>query len=276
MSSPERYPYAHHPCYAESRKFLWARIHLPVAKICNVKCIFCDHSVGSSCHTSKPGFAGTLMKPNEAIYRAQVEIEKDRNLRIVAVSGPGEPLANEETFTTLEGIRRLNEEINFCLSTNGVLLEDCAVRLKELGVSSISVTVNAAFPETAARVYEWARIDRKVLRGSEMGEIIIRKQLAGIARAVKMGMIIKVNTILIPDYNGDEISHIAKQIAQSGASLQNIVPLILCGENQDLRAPTTKEVDSARSIASKHLRQFTHCKQCRSDVVGIPGQDRIL
>jgi len=276
MSSPDQYPYAHHPCYAESRKNLWARIHLPVAKICNIKCIFCDHSVGSSCHTSKPGFAGTLMNPHEAISRALAEIEKDRKLRIVAVSGPGEPLANKETFTTLEGIRKQNGEINFCLSTNGVLLEDCAVWLKEVGVRSISVSVNAAFQETAARVYEWARIDGKVLRGNEMGEIIIQKQLAGIARAVELGMIIKVNTILIPDHNENDITYISKQVAQSGATLQNIVPLILCGVNPNLRPPTKKELDNARLTASKHLRQFTHCKQCRSDVVGIPGCDTIL
>ncbi|MHA1137349.1 MAG: radical SAM protein [Candidatus Thorarchaeota archaeon] len=276
MSDPNQYPYAHHPCYAESRKNLWARIHLPVAKICNVKCIFCDHSVGSSCHTSKPGFANSLMQPHEAIARAKIEIEKDRGLRIVAVSGPGEPLANEETFTTLEGIRKQNQGINFCLSTNGVLLEDSAVRLKELGVRSISVSVNAAFPKTAARVYEWARFNGKVIRGNEMGETIIQKQLAGIKKAVALGMVIKVNTILIPDINVDDIPYISKQIVQAGAALQNIVPLILCGENPQLRTPTKKELDSARSTASKYLRQFTHCKQCRSDVVGIPGQDRIL
>lgn len=276
MSAPDQYPFTHHPCYAESRKNLWARIHLPVARICNVKCIFCDHSVGSSCHTSKPGFAKSLMKPHEAIARAQTEIENNRNLRIAAVSGPGEPLANEETFTTLDGIRKQNQEIEFCLSTNGLLLEEYAISLKKLGVRSISVSVNAAFPKTAAKIYEWARIDGKIIRGKKMGTVIIQKQLAGIERSVALGMIIKVNTILMPDFNVEEIQSISQQVAQSGASLQNVVPLIVCGENLQFRAPTKKELDDARLAASKYLHQFRHCKQCRSDVLGIPGHDRIL
>lgn len=276
MSSPESYPFVHHPCYAESRKDLWLRIHLPVAQFCNVKCIFCDHSIGSSCHTSKPGYANTLMHPQEAISRAMEEVEKDSRLRIIAISGPGEPLANEETFTTLEGIRKQNESVNFCLSTNGVLLEDCAPRLLKLGVTSISVSVSAIFPETASRLYEWARIDGEVTRGKEMGNIIIQKQFAGIERAVALGMIIKVNSILIPGINTDNIDYLSKEIANSGASLQNIVPLVPCGNIQSLRPPTANELDCARLMASKHIRQFTHCKQCRSDVVGIPGRDRIL
>lgn len=276
MSSPEPYPFAHHPCYAETRKELWARIHLPVAPFCNVKCIFCDHSLGSSCHTSKPGYANTLMRPREAISRAMEEAEKDSRLRIIAISGPGEPLANEESFTTLEGIRKQNESLKFCLSTNGVLLEDCAPRLFELGVTSISVSVSAILAETASKLYEWARMNGKVIRGKEMGKIVIQKQLAGIERAAALGMVVKVNTILIPSINTNDINLLAKEIADSGSSLQNIVPLVPCGNNPSLRSPTANELGFARLTASKHIRQFTHCKQCRSDVVGIPGDDRIL
>lgn len=109
-----------------------------------------------------------------------------------------------------------------------------------------------------------------------MGDIIIQKQIAGIQLVVSLGIIIKVNTILIPDINTDDIVSISRQVADAGAYLQNIVPLIPSGNNPNLRAPTEEELDSIRHRASKHILQFTHCKQCRSDVVGIPGQDRIL
>ncbi len=276
MTSPSQYPFVSHPCYSETRDNLWARIHLPVARGCNVKCIFCDHSVGSSCHISKPGYSASIMDPKEAIARTFSEIEKNPLLKIVAISGPGEPLANEQTFTTLEGIRNQNKELNFCLSTNGVLLEDAATRLKELGVRSISVSMSAILPETAAQVYEWARIDGEILLGQKMGEAIILKQLAGIEKSVALGITVKVNTILMPNINTEDIEYLSKQIVDSGASLHNIVPLILCGNNQKLRPPTKEELYMARQIASKNIAQFTHCKQCRSDVVGIPGSDRIL
>ncbi len=276
MASPSQYPFVNHPCYSETRDNLWARIHLPVARNCNVKCIFCDYSVGSSCHTSKPGYSASIMDPKEAIARTFSEIEKNPQLKIVAISGPGEPLANEQTFTTLEGIRNQNKELNFCLCTNGVLLEDAVIKLKELGVRSISVSMSAILPETAAQVYEWARIDGEVLQGQKMGEAIIQKQLSGIERTVALGITVKVNTILMPNINTEDIEYLSKRIVDSGVSLQNIVPLILCGNDQKLRPPTTEELSMARQIASKNITQFTHCKQCRSDVVGIPGADRIL
>jgi len=276
MTSPSQYPFVSHPCYSETRDNLWARIHLPVARNCNVKCIFCDHSVGSSCHTSKPGYSASIMDPKEAITRTFSEIEKNPRLKIVAISGPGEPLANKETFTTLEGIRNQNKELEFCLSTNGVLLEGAATQLKKLGVRSISVSMSAILPETATQIYEWARIDREILQGLKMGEAIILKQLAGIERTVALGITVKVNTILMPNINLKDIQYLSKQIVDSGALLQNIVPLIPCGNAQKLRPPTKEELYMARQIASENIAQFTHCKQCRSDVVGIPGFDRIL
>ena len=276
MATPEKYPYLHHPCYSESRRDLWARIHLPVARFCNVKCVFCDHSVGSSCHTSKPGYASSLMNPEEAISRTMEEVEKNPRLKIVAVSGPGEPLANEATFTTLEGIRTKNKELNFCLSTNGVLLEDTVLQLEELGVTTISVSMSAIFPETAAQVYEWALIDGERLQGQEMGETLIMKQLAGIERAIDLGFTIKVNTILIQNINMRDISSLSKQLSKSGVSLQNIVPLISSDNTPKLISPSREELDQARLIGSMNILQFTNCKQCRSDVVGIPGEDRIL
>ncbi|TFG29797.1 radical SAM protein [Candidatus Thorarchaeota archaeon] len=276
MTTLEKYPYHHHPCYSESRKDLWARIHLPVARICNVKCVFCDHSVGSSCHTSKPGYAASLMNPKEAISRTMQEVEMNPRLKIVAVSGPGEPLANEETYTTLEGIRSRNTELFFCLSTNGVLVEDTISRLEKLGITTISVSMSAIYPETAAQVYEWALIDGERLRGQEMGEMIIMKQLSGIERAVDSGITVKVNTVLIPNINLSDISSLSKQISELGVSLQNIVPLVPNVNTSKLVPPTSEELNQARQMGSINIPQFTHCKQCRSDVVGIPGDDRIL
>ena len=67
------------------------------------------------------------MTPTQAIEVTLDELGKDPNLRIVAISGPGEPLACPQTFTTLRGVRDLGVDIEFCLSTNGVLLEENCV-----------------------------------------------------------------------------------------------------------------------------------------------------
>ena len=270
------YPFTHHPCWSCNREGLWARIHLPVAPSCNVKCAYCDHQLDASGHMPVPGRSRRVMTPTQAVKVTLDELGKDPNLRIVAVSGPGEPLACPQTFKTLRGIRALNADIDFCLSTNGVLLEEKTKQLVELGARTISVTMSTVSPETASQIYEWAMIDGKRLIGPEMGEKVIDAQLRGISSATKSGVFVKVNSILIPEMNGEQMEALARALKDAGARLQNIVPLIPFDNMANERPPTQNELQDARSIASRFMEQFYHCKQCRSDVVGIPGADRIL
>ena len=270
------YPFTHHPCWACNRDGLWARIHLPVAHSCNVKCGYCNHQLDASGHMPVPGRSRRVMTPTQAIKVTLDEIGKDPNLRIVAISGPGEPLACPQTFKTLLGIRALSADIDFCLSTNGVLLEEKTKQLVELGARTISVTMSTVSPETASQIYEWAMIDGKRLTGPEMGEKIIDAQLRGISSATESGVFVKVNSILIPEMNGEQMEDLAGVLRDAGARLQNIVPLIPFDNMANRRPPTQNELQNARNRASRFMEQFHHCKQCRSDVVGIPGADRIL
>ncbi len=252
------------------------RVHLPVAAHCNVKCIFCDHNSGSSCHTSKPGYSSHLMDPVEAIERVVAEHALEPRLRIVAISGPGEPLANSETFATLQGVHDNLADVQFCLSTNGTLLGEMLDKICDLNVSTISVSMSTQSDSIAAHLYEWAIFNGKIQRGRDMGREIISRQLSGIQSAVEAGIFVKVNTILIPELNGNDMGQLSKVISDAGVQLQNIVPLVPCGNAIKLRPPSSLELTLARENASENVEQFVHCKQCRSDVIGIPGNDRVL
>jgi nitrogen fixation protein NifB len=216
------------------------------------------------------------MTPNEAIERVVKEFTFNPSLRIVAISGPGEPLANRETFETLQGVRDSHLDVQFCLSTNGTLLEDSVNRLCDLDVSTISVSMSAQSYSIAAHLYEWANIHGRFLMGKEMGKEIVLRQLSGIQSATEAGICVKVNTVLIPEINARDIEVLSRMISDAGAQLQNIVPLVLCDNTINLRPPSAAELSRARKIASKNIDQFVFCKQCRSDVVGIPGRDRVL
>lgn len=276
MASLGESPIRNHPCYSNSREILWHRIHLPVASICNVKCVFCSHSVGSSCHTSKPGFARQVMFPETAVERAVMEIRKDSRIKIVAVSGPGEPLANPETFETLELIRKYREDIHLCLSTNGTLLFDNIQWLVKMGFKTLTVSMSTINPETASRIYEWARLGETTLTGSQMGSKIVEEQIRGISRAARAGIFVKVNSILIPTINDHDIIPLAKTIADAGASLQNIIPIVPNGRLASLSPPLKDDLERLRNQAAAYIDQFRYCYQCRSDVIGIPGCDVVL
>ena len=74
-------------------------------------------------------------------------LEKYHYIKVVAVAGPGEPLANDETFETLRLVGEKYPGIILCLSTNGLLLPDKISELDSLGVSNITVTMNAINPQ---------------------------------------------------------------------------------------------------------------------------------
>jgi nitrogen fixation protein NifB len=216
------------------------------------------------------------MTPEDALARTIVEIEKNPNLRIVAISGPGEPLANPETFETLKIIRREFKDIAICISTNGTLLEDNILWLRKTHVDTITVSMSTANISTASKIYEWARFENNILTNEEMGSRIVDSQLRGITEASKAGIHVKVNSILIPEVNMQDIIPLAREVQKAGAALQNIVPLVPNDKFAAYRAPTIQELSDIRNQASTFMKQFLHCKQCRSDVVGIPGFDRIL
>ena len=269
------YPMGSHPCWSNDHSEVWERIHLPVAPRCNVKCVYCDHRGGTSCHIPLPGGASRVFSVQEALEKLKVELDNRPKLKIVAVSGPGEPLYNPQTFEVFERVAKIEHDLEFCLSTNGILLEESVDRLATIGVRTVTVTVNAVRTETAESAYEWIKIGRQRLF-SGFGEIVVRRQIDGIRAATDAGIHVKVNTVLMPDINVTEVETIAREIAMAGAEFHNITPVIPCSSLARSRPPTHEEIITARALAAKYLPQFYECKQCRSDVVGIPGYDVIL
>jgi nitrogen fixation protein NifB len=220
--------------------------------------------------------SSSVLSVEEAIERTVIEIAQRPNLRIVAVSGPGEPLANMETFELMGRIHEISPDMEFCLSTNGVLLNESIDVLVDLGVKALSVTLNTLDPLVASLVYEWAILDGEVLSGIVMGRKITTRQAQGISMAVEAGILVKANTILIPGINDHEIAEMAESISDIGVSLHNIVPLVPCSALISWQPPSPQQICVARKLASNHIRQFRHCRQCRSDVVGVPEMDEIL
>jgi nitrogen fixation protein NifB len=216
------------------------------------------------------------MSPSVAIKRVFEEKMKRPNLQIAAISGPGEPLANRQTFETFRGIRALDKNIEFCLSTNGVLLEQSANQLKELDVKVITISIHTVNTKTATKIYDWAIYNKKKLYGIEMAKYIINQQIKGIQTATKIGIKVKANSILIPGINDKELENLAMSLVKNGVEIQNIVPLVPYDKMSNIRAPNPEEIIAAKKRASQYLMQFDHCAQCRSDIVGIPGKDTIL
>ncbi|MDR2606284.1 MAG: radical SAM protein, partial [Oscillospiraceae bacterium] len=251
-----------HPCYncgAGSN----ARMHLPIAPKCNIQCNYCLRKYDCASE-SRPGVVSEVLSPEAAAEKFSIVKEKLPNITVAGIAGPGDALANwEQTARTLQLIRKFDKNVIFCLSTNGLLLPDYAAELHELGVSHLTVTLNAVDPLIGAEIYKWAEYQGKLYTGIDAADLLITNQLAGLRKAVELGLVCKVNTVAVKNVNTPHIPQVAETIANMGIYIHNIMPHIAVDGSVFAGMPTIsrKELDALRDECGVHLRQMRHCRQ---------------
>jgi nitrogen fixation protein NifB len=222
---------------------------------------------------SRPGVTTRVLNPDEAMELVKEALDKYEYIKVIGIAGPGEPLANEETFETL---RRLDEQypnVIKCLSTNGLLLPDKIDLLQKYDVGNITVTLNAIDPEIGAKIYQFVNYKGKRYTGIEGAKILLSQQLKGIEEAVKRHMIVKINTVYIPGINDQHIPEIAKKVAEMGVYTFNVIPLIAQYKFANITPPTMEMKRKMQDECTKYIRQMRHCKRCRADAIGKLGED---
>jgi nitrogenase molybdenum-iron protein alpha/beta subunit/MoaA/NifB/PqqE/SkfB family radical SAM enzyme len=265
-----------HPCFGLKAAHGRSRLHLPIAPGCNVSCNYCRRDMDCP-NESRPGASSALLGPAEALERFREAKRTLPNLGVVGFAGPGESLNRPETlFETMELIRREDKDVALCLSTNGLALPFHVAELRRLGLSHLTVTVNADKPATAAKIYAWADHFGQRYRGREAAELILNNQMAGIRAAKALGLAVKVNTVLIGGVNEGEVLAIAKKMAAAGVDIGNVMPHIPIAGTAfgHLKAPGAAKIRDLRFACGAHLPQMTHCRQCRADAAGPLGQDQ--
>lgn len=267
-----------HPCYSK-QAHQYARIHLPVAPACNIQCNYCNRKFDCS-NESRPGVVSRLMSPAQAVERYQRVKIRIPETRVVGIAGPGDPLANpKSTLATLKAVAALEHELHLCVSTNGLNLLDHVDELKAVGVDHLTITINCIDAEVGQRIYPWIYFNHQRLRGRLAAQTLIDRQLAGLKAAADLGMLVKVNTVLIPGINDHHVAAVAAEVKRLGALLHNIMPLISEAEHgtyfglMGQRGPSAEELAKARADAGQSMAQMSHCQQCRADAVGRLGAD---
>jgi nitrogen fixation protein NifB len=267
---------ARHPCFNEDAKHHFGRLHLPVASKCNIKCNYCDRKY-DCVNESRPGVTSAVLTPGQALRYVEKVMEKEADISVVGIAGPGDPLANPaETLETLRLIREKFPSMLLCLASNGLALPNYLDDLAEIGVSHVTVTVNAVDPEIGSRIYAWVRDGKVIYRKSQAAELLLERQLESIRGLHARGIIVKVNTIVIPGVNDHRLREVAEKVAELGADLLNCMPIYPNKDTPfaDVREPSAPRLEELRSEAEKFLPQMRHCTRCRADAVGLLGADR--
>jgi len=258
-----------HPCFG-GHKNNAGRIHLPVSPGCNIACRFCDRVINDE--EERPGVTSKVITPSESVDILKKALEICPEIKVAGIAGPGDTLASDYALETFRKVKEKFPHLIKCMSTNGLLLYEKADEIIDVGIDSLTVTVNAVDPEIEAKLNKFIIYHGKRYDSVKGAEILIENQLRGIKKITAAGITVKINTVLVPEINGSHIEKIAETVSKAGAKIYNIIPLIPQFELSNMKAPTCAEIEAARTKASRYIDVFRHCQHCRADAVGVPGK----
>lgn len=212
-----------HPCFGGHRNNV-GRIHLPVNPGCNIACRFCDRVISDV--ENRPGVTSKVLAPEESIEVLEKALKLCPEITVAGIAGPGDTLATDYALQTFRLIKEKFPDLIKCMSTNGLLLYEKADEVIDVGIDSLTVTVNAVDPQIEAKLNKYIVYHGKRYEGVEAAEILIENQIKGIKKVASAGITVKVNTVLVPGINDDHIETVAQTVKEAGASIYNIIPLI--------------------------------------------------
>ncbi|WP_275098897.1 nitrogenase cofactor biosynthesis protein NifB [Sedimenticola hydrogenitrophicus] len=269
-----------HPCYSEEAHHHFARMHVAVAPACNIQCHYCNRKYDCS-NESRPGVVSEVLTPDQAVKKVMAVAANIPQMTVLGIAGPGDPLANpERTFETFRQLTEKAPDIKLCVSTNGLTLPDQVEELCKHNIDHVTITINCVDPDVGAKIYPWIFWNNRRIKGRKGAEILIKQQQKGLKMLTERGILVKVNSVMIPGVNDAHLEEVSKVVKANGAFLHNVMPLIAEAEHGTFygvmgqRGPTHGELQALQDQCAGDMNMMRHCRQCRADAVGMLGEDR--
>jgi nitrogen fixation protein NifB len=269
-----------HPCYSEEAHHHYARMHVAVAPACNIQCHYCNRKYNCA-NESRPGVVSELLTPDQAVKKVLAVAATIPQMAVLGIAGPGDPLANpERTLATFRALAEQAPDIKLCVSTNGLALPNLVEDLCALNIDHVTLTINCVDPDVGAQIYPWIFWKNRRIKGRKAAEILIERQQRGLEMLVARGVLVKVNSVLIPGVNDEHLKEVSRLVKSKGAFLHNVMPLIAEPEHGTFyglmgqRGPTHDELQQLQDACAGDMAMMRHCRQCRADAVGMLGEDR--
>lgn len=269
-----------HPCYSEEAHHYFARMHVAVAPACNIQCHYCNRKYDCS-NESRPGVVSELLTPEQAVMKTKAVAATIPQMTVLGIAGPGDPLANpERTFSTFRMLSEQAPDIKLCVSTNGLALPDAVEELAKHNIDHVTITINCVDPKVGAKIYPWIYWNNRRIRGEKAAAILIEQQQKGLQMLIDRGILVKVNSVMIPGVNDEHLKEVSRVVKEKGAFLHNVMPLIAEAEHGTFygvmgqRGPDPEELQNLQDACAGDMNMMRHCRQCRADAVGLLGEDR--
>ncbi|MDV2989259.1 MAG: GTP 3',8-cyclase MoaA [Dehalogenimonas sp.] len=176
---------------AYNRRINYLRIS--VTDRCNLRCVYC--SDGGLDHLSH----NDILSYEE--IAAVTRVAASMGVRHIRLTG-GEPLVRPALSNLIKLLTVIPNIDDVSLTTNGTLLKTQAADLKKAGLKRINVSLDSLLPDRFARITGGEQLDRV---------------FEGIEEAHRVGLSpIKVNMVVMPGINDDEITSFAQKAKYEG------------------------------------------------------------
>lgn len=163
-------------------------MRISVTELCNLRCRYCmpEDGVCKKRHSD-------MLTEDEMI--CAVQAAASLGITKLRITG-GEPLVKKNILSICERSAKIEGIKEVCLTTNGVLLPELSVPLKEAGVKRLNISLDTLKADKYEYITRIGTLD---------------KALAGLEAALSAGFDkIKLNAVLIGGFNDDEIKEMAK------------------------------------------------------------------
>lgn len=179
------------------RKVTYLRVS--VTERCNFRCRYCM--------AEKP--FNWVPKENLLSYEelfAFIKIGIDNGIRKIRLTG-GEPTTRENLDELVAMIHTYAPHVDIGLTTNGFLLPDQAEKLKRAGLQRVNISLDSLERETLHFITQ---------------KYVLNEIMAGIDAAIKAGLEIKINSVILRGINDHEIVSLFEYAKGIGAQIRYI------------------------------------------------------
>ena len=215
-----------HPCYSEEAHHYFARMHVAVAPACNIQCNYCNRKYDCA-NESRPGVVSERLTPDQALRKIIAVANEIPQLSVLGVAGPGDAVYDwRKTKQTFASVTDVMPDIKLCISTNGLSLPDHVDEIAAMNIDHVTITINMVDPEIGAKIYPWIYYDHRRITGVEASHILHERQMLGLEMLTARGVLVKVNSVMIPGVNDEHLVEVNKWVKGRGAFLHNVMPLI--------------------------------------------------
>ncbi|WRE97758.1 GTP 3',8-cyclase MoaA [Helicobacter pylori] len=174
-------------------------IRVSVTKQCNFRCQYCMPT------TPLDFFDDEELLPLDNVLEF-LKIAIDEGVKKIRITG-GEPLLRKGLDEFIAKLHAYNKEVALVLSTNGFLLKKMAKGLKDAGLSRVNVSLDSLKSD-------------KVLKISQKDAL--KNALEGIEESLKVGLKLKLNTVVMKGVNDDEILELLEYAKNRGIQIRYI------------------------------------------------------